>query len=185
MKPCILTMGLDQTLIDEVLQGIISNPVVDLPVKTSESNENLTFHDWVIDTKYYTCDVQFCVVKQKLLVEQDIADATEVILLLLDPNNLNTLAKADSWLPFLSVIDCETKCLVCQNIDSFSEINRSDAQKWCDEHNFELLELEKKNETDEDSEEEMDDRSIKDVYGTQRIIQTLQLHSWPDMVMKG
>ncbi|CAF1624537.1 unnamed protein product, partial [Didymodactylos carnosus] len=111
MKPCILTMGLDQTLIDEVLQGIISNPVVDLPVKTSESNENLTFHDWVIDTKYYTCDVQFCVVKQKLLVEQDIADATEVILLLLDPNNLNTLAKADSWLPFLSVIDCETKCL--------------------------------------------------------------------------
>lgn len=84
-------------------------------------------------------------------------------------------------------------------------MSRTDVKQWCTTHEYELLELEKNktSETDEEDEEEEGENShrkqkkeirkksdeiivvYRDVYGIERLIQTLQLHQWSNMNLKG
>ena len=94
-------------------------------------------------------------------------------------------------------------------------ISRTDIKKWCTEHDYELLELEKSTtseteETEEENDDDDDESQCKkrkreregryasqktdgscfvavypDVYGIPRLLQTLHVHQWPNMDLKG
>lgn len=78
MKPSIVVVGLDKDFVHDVVQGLTEK-------EPTISNEPI---DWTIDTKYYTADVQICPVTSKILVEQSVAESSEVLILLADPNEV-------------------------------------------------------------------------------------------------
>lgn len=177
-KPCIVVVGLDSIFIDEVLQSLTG------------SNQDQTQNqiDWTIDTKYYTADVHLCPLTSKKLVDEPIANATEMLIVLLDPSQMNSRTKLDSWLPFLSVLnDCETKFIVVRQMDHLSTtLSRFEIKQWCSEHQYELLELEKRatSETENDDEDDEDEQLYPDIYGIPRLMQTLHVHQWSNMNLK-
>ncbi|CAF5190603.1 unnamed protein product, partial [Rotaria magnacalcarata] len=77
----------------------------------------------------------------------------------IDPSEINSRTKLDSWLPFLSVLkDCETKLLVTRNMNGLSNtISKTDVKQWCTEHEYELLELEKTTTSESDGEDDDED----------------------------
>ena len=87
---------------------------------------------------------------------------------------MNSRTKLDSWLPFLSVLnDCERKLIVARQMDqlstskllrcidiispSSSALSRFEIKQWCSEHQYELLELEKRATSETDNDDEDDD----------------------------
>jgi hypothetical protein len=78
MKPCIVLAGLDQVFINEIVHSLTG--------EKQETPNHLV--DWTIDTKYYTADVHLCVLNSKMLVEESVANAIEVLILLLDPSHV-------------------------------------------------------------------------------------------------
>ncbi|CAF5213804.1 unnamed protein product, partial [Rotaria magnacalcarata] len=94
MKPCIVIVGLDQIFLDEIVQGLAG--------ENKMNDKNLI--EWTIDTKYYTADVHLCPINNKCLVEETVANLAQVLILLIDPSEINSRTKLDSWLPFLSVL---------------------------------------------------------------------------------
>ena len=78
MKPCIILVGLDQVFLDEILQGLTGGP-------PDPANGLI---DWTIDTKYYTADVHLSRVNSKMLVEESVANAAEILILLIDPSQV-------------------------------------------------------------------------------------------------
>ncbi len=64
---------------------------------------------------------------------------------------------------------------------TFSGVTRRSILDWCIENEFELIELEAQEESED--EEVVDD--FKESNGIVRIIQALQAHRWPDMRLKG
>ncbi|CAF3623306.1 unnamed protein product [Rotaria socialis] len=149
MKPCIVIVGLDQIFLDEIVQGLAG--------ENKMNDHNLI--EWTIDTKYYTADVHLRPINNKCLVEETVANLAEVLILLIDPSEINSRTKLDSWLPFLSVLnDCETKLLVTRNMNGLSNtISKTDVKQWCTEHEYELLELEKTTTSESDGEDDDED----------------------------
>jgi hypothetical protein len=78
MKPCIVIVGLDQTFLNEVVQGLTG--------ETKPTDDNLI--EWTVDTKYYTADVHLCTVNTKMLVEESVANSAHILILLLDPSQV-------------------------------------------------------------------------------------------------
>ena len=78
MRPCIILVGLDQVFLDEILQGLTG-------ASTDPANSLI---DWTIDTKYYNADVHLSKVNSKMLVEESVANAAEVLILLIDPTQV-------------------------------------------------------------------------------------------------
>ncbi|CAF0800106.1 unnamed protein product [Rotaria sordida] len=177
MKPCIVIVGLDQIFLDEIVQGLTGE---------NKINDN-NLIEWTIDTKYYTADVHLCPINTKRLVEESVANLAEVLILLIDPSQINSRTKLDSWLPFLSVLnECETKLLVVRNMDALSNtISKMDVKQWCTEHEYELLELEKTTTSETDDEDDENNHLYRGVYGIPHLIQTLHIHQWPNMNLKG
>ncbi|UJR27538.1 hypothetical protein I4U23_008820 [Adineta vaga] len=180
MKPSIVIAGLDQTFLDEIFQGLTGE------TKTLDNNPI----EWTIDTKYYTADVHLCPVKTKMLVEESVANSAEMLILLIDPIQINNRTKLDSWLPFFSVLnECEAKLLVARSVDAITNtIPKTDLKQWCTEHGYELLELDKSttSETDDDDDDDDDENThlSQDVYGVPRLMQILHVHQWPNMNLK-
>ena len=84
MKPSIVLVGLDRTFVNNVLQGFLGE----------KSIEGQPLIDWRIDTKYYIADVQICPLTSKSLVDQSVAESSEVLILLLDPNEVRNDSKS-------------------------------------------------------------------------------------------
>ncbi|CAF3566414.1 unnamed protein product [Rotaria sordida] len=155
MKPCIVIVGLDQIFLDEIVQGLTGE---------NKINDN-NLIEWTIDTKYYTADVDLCPINTKRLVEESVANLAEVLILLIDPSQINSRTKLDSWLPFLSVLnECETKLLVVRNMDALSNtISKMDVKQWCTEHEYELLELEKTTTSETDDEDDENNHRKREI----------------------
>ena len=86
---------------------------------------------------------------------------------------------------------------------SSSALSRFEIKQWCSEHQYEFLELEKRATSETENDEEDDDDEQRkgkrtssiakclsfvvypDVYGIPRLMQTLHVHQWPNMNLKG
>lgn len=75
MNPSIVIVGLDQQFLEEIVHGLVGDK--------QANDENLI--EWTIDTKYYTADVNVCPVKKKMLVDESVANSAQVLILLIDP----------------------------------------------------------------------------------------------------
>ncbi|KAG3262134.1 alpha- and gamma-adaptin-binding protein p34 isoform X2 [Ictidomys tridecemlineatus] len=140
------------------------------------SNDTVRFYPWTIDNKYYSADINLCVVPNKFLVTAEIAESVQAFVVYFDSTQKSGLDSVSSWLPLAEAWLPEVMILVCDRV-SEDGVNRQKAQEWCIKHGFELVEL-----SPEELPEEDDD--FPESTGVKRIVQALNANVWSNVVMK-
>ncbi|EPY81730.1 hypothetical protein CB1_000715042 [Camelus ferus] len=140
------------------------------------ADDAVRFYPWTIDNKYYSADINLCVVPNKFLVTADIAESVQALVVYFDSTQKSGLDSVSSWLPLAEAWLPEVMILVCDRV-SENGVNRQKAQEWCIKHGFELVEL-----SPEELPEEDDD--FPESTGVKRIVQALNANVWSNVVMK-
>ncbi|XP_036910101.1 alpha- and gamma-adaptin-binding protein p34 isoform X1 [Sturnira hondurensis] len=147
----------------------------DLVVEAT-ANDAVRFYPWTIDNKYYSADINLCVVPNKFLVTAEIAESVQAFVVYFDSTQQSGLDSVSAWLPLAEAWLPEVMILVCDRV-SENGVNRQKAQEWCIKHGFELVEL-----SPEELPEEDDD--FPESTGVKRIVQALNANVWSNVVMK-
>ncbi|XP_069314658.1 alpha- and gamma-adaptin-binding protein p34 isoform X2 [Eulemur rufifrons] len=172
--PCALVTSCSSTFTgDRLVQHILG--IEDLTVEVT-SNDAVRFYPWTIDNKYYSADINLCVVPNKFLVTAEIAESVQAFVVYFDSTQKSGLDSVSSWLPLTEAWLPEVMILVCDRV-SENGVNRQKAQEWCIKHGFELVEL-----SPEELPEEDDD--FPESTGVKRIVQALNANVWSNVVMK-
>ncbi|XP_006758459.1 PREDICTED: alpha- and gamma-adaptin-binding protein p34 [Myotis davidii] len=172
--PCALVTSCSSTFTgDRLVQHILGTE--DLLVEAT-ANDAVRFYPWTIDNKYYSADINLCVVPNKFLVTAEIAESVQAFVVYFDSTQKSGLDSVSSWLPLAEAWLPEVMILVCDRV-SENGVNRQKAQEWCIKHGFELVEL-----SPEELPEEDDD--FPESTGVKRIVQALNANVWSNVVMK-
>ncbi|KAJ8790352.1 hypothetical protein J1605_021429 [Eschrichtius robustus] len=172
--PCALVTSCSSTFsADRLVQYILGTE--DLIVEVT-ANDAVRFYPWTIDNKYYSADINLCVVPNKFLVTAEIAESVQAFVVYFDSTQKSSLDSVSSWLPLAEAWLPEVMILVCDRV-SENGVNRQKAQEWCIKHGFELVEL-----SPEELPEEDDD--FPESTGVKRIVQALNANVWSNVVMK-
>lgn len=179
--PSVLFMSCSDTHPDEIIKQFLN--VSELPKKIRVEEDVYGF-SWCIDNKYYTADVNLCSFAKKSLSSKKFADTVEAVVLYFDSSVKDALEQVESWLPFVNEYESEIKILLTNNVQNDETPTTNCTKKmvleWCVGKGFELVELEPI--IDEDSSNVEDD--FPETTGVNRIIQALNAHVWPNLVMK-
>ncbi|XP_068954339.1 alpha- and gamma-adaptin-binding protein p34 isoform X3 [Petaurus breviceps papuanus] len=136
--PCALVTSCSSTFTgDRLVQHILGTE--DLAADTP-ANNGVRFYPWTIDNKYYSADINLCVVPNRFLVTAEIAEAVQAFIVYFDSTQKSGLDSVSSWLPLAEAWLPEVMILVCDRV-SDNGVNRPKAQEWCIQHGFELVEL--------------------------------------------
>ncbi|KAM6149286.1 alpha- and gamma-adaptin-binding protein p34 [Erethizon dorsatum] len=172
--PCALVTSCCSTFAgDRLVQHILGRE--DLPVEAT-SNDTVRFYPWTIDNKYYSADINLCVVPNKFLVTPEIAESVQAFVIYFDSSQKSGLDSVSSWLPLAEAWVPEVMILACDRVCE-DGVSRQKAQEWCIKHGFELVEL-----SPEELPEEDDD--FPESTGVKRIVQALNANVWSNVVMK-
>ncbi|XP_021571291.1 alpha- and gamma-adaptin-binding protein p34 isoform X3 [Carlito syrichta] len=172
--PCALVTSCSSAFSgDRLVQHILGTE--DLIVEVT-SNDAVRFYPWTIDNKYYSADINLCVVPNKFLITAEIAESVQAFVVYFDSTQKSGLDSVSSWLPLAEAWLPEVMILVCDRV-SENGVNRQKAQEWCIKHGFELVEL-----SPEELPEEDDD--FPESTGVKRIVQALNANVWSNVVMK-
>ncbi|XP_055983214.1 alpha- and gamma-adaptin-binding protein p34 [Sorex fumeus] len=158
---------------DRLVQHILGTE--DLVVEAT-ADDAVRLYPWTIDNKYYTADINLCVVPNKCLVTPEIAESVQAFVIYFDSTQKSGLDSVSSWLPLAEAWLPEVMILVCDRVCE-NGVTRQKAQEWCIDHSFELVEL-----SPEELPEEDDD--FPESTGVKRIIQALNANVWSNVVMK-
>ncbi|XP_037358674.1 alpha- and gamma-adaptin-binding protein p34 [Talpa occidentalis] len=172
--PCALVTSCSPTFSgDRLVQHILGTEDVIVEATASDA---VRYYPWTIDNKYYSADINLCVVPNKYLVTAEIAESVQAFVVYFDSTQKSGLDSVSSWLPLAEAWLPEVMILVCDRV-SESGVNRQKAQEWCIKHGFELVEL-----SPEELPEEDDD--FPESTGVKRIVQALNANVWSNVVMK-
>uniref|UniRef100_A0A8C5PD50 Alpha and gamma adaptin binding protein n=1 Tax=Leptobrachium leishanense TaxID=445787 RepID=A0A8C5PD50_9ANUR len=133
-------------------------------------------YPWRIDNKYYSADVNICVVPSTAQVTTPLAETIQAFVIYFDSTVKSGLEKVSLWLPFLEDWLLDVMILVCERT-SDTGVSRQTAQEWCIKHGFELVELDPEELPDEDDD-------FPESTGVTRIIQALNANVWSNVEMK-
>ncbi|XP_032273695.1 alpha- and gamma-adaptin-binding protein p34 isoform X1 [Halichoerus grypus] len=172
--PCALVTSCSSTFSgDRLVQHILGTE--DLIVEVT-ADDAVRFYPWTIDNKYYSADINLCVVPNKFLITAEIAESVQAFVVYFDSTQKSGLDGVSSWLPLAEAWLPEVMILVCDRVCE-NGVNRQKAQEWCIKHGFELVEL-----SPEELPEEDDD--FPESTGVKRIVQALNANVWSNVVMK-
>ncbi|XP_036788145.2 alpha- and gamma-adaptin-binding protein p34 isoform X2 [Manis pentadactyla] len=181
--PCALVTSCSSTFsADRLVQHILGTE--DLTVEVT-ANDAVRFYPWTIDNKYYSADINLCVVPNKFLITAEIAESVQAFVVYFDSTQKSGLDSVSAWLPLAEAWLPEVMILVCDRVSENGEalqcpvfgVSRQKAQEWCIKHGFELVEL-----SPEELPEEDDD--FPESTGVKRIVQALNANVWSNVVMK-
>ncbi|XP_047594438.1 alpha- and gamma-adaptin-binding protein p34 isoform X1 [Lutra lutra] len=171
--PCAVVTSCSSTFSgDRLVQHILGTE--DLVVEAAA--DAVRFYPWTIDNKYYSADINLCVVPNKFLITAEIAESVQAFVVYFDSTQKSGLDSVSSWLPLAEAWLPEVMILVCDRVCE-NGVNRQKAQEWCIKHGFELVEL-----SPEELPEEDDD--FPESTGVKRIVQALNANVWSNVVMK-
>ena len=172
--PCVLVTSCSSNFSsDQLVQHILGTE--DAVVEVT-ANDAVRFYPWTIDNKYYSADINVCVVPNKFLITTEIAESGQAFVVYFDSTQKSGLDSVSSWLPLAESRLPEVMILVCDRV-SENSVNRQKAQEWCIKHGFELVEL-----SPEELPEEDDD--LPESTGVKPIAQALNANVWSNVVMK-
>ncbi|CAN0265000.1 unnamed protein product [Lampetra fluviatilis] len=140
------------------------------------SEDGVESFPWRIDNKYYSASVRLCPLRSKSLVSREFGESVQAFLAYFDASQKGALAQVSEWLSFSQHWAPSVLVLVCDRIDE-QGVSRREAQEWCIQSAFELVELSPLEALDEDDD-------FPETTGIKRIIQALSAHVWPNLQMK-
>ncbi|CAG9819464.1 unnamed protein product [Phaedon cochleariae] len=154
-------------------------------IKEASENPGLIKHPWYIETKYYTAEVNFLGLENDFPRSDDFNNQIEALIIHMDTNKDAGLEDLSKWDIFDKDCSLEVKILVSNYCNSTTKITKSKALEWCLEHGFEFIELYPLPSNSYEDEDNMsEDESFEEKGGVERIIEALQSHTWPNLVMK-
>jgi len=135
VKNKILVVG-DETidkisLIDEML-GTVSEWKI--------NSENMSCRTFLLDTKYYTCTVEFCVVEKGMPQAQSIGPFVDAFIYIFRPHN-NSFVQIKQWLDFVNTHKPNVTLCVCDNRKNDVKFDGEPSEyvDWCIENGFEFI----------------------------------------------
>lgn len=138
--------------------------------------EKVRLYPWTIDNKYYSADINLCVVADRFDVTSKIAESVQAFVVYFDSTIKCGLDSVSSWLPLTEDWLPDVLILVCDRTCE-NGVSRQKAQEWCIRHGFELVELNPEEVPDEDDD-------FPESTGVKRIVQALNANVWSNMDMK-
>ncbi|KAL4227850.1 hypothetical protein ACF0H5_013288 [Mactra antiquata] len=175
-SPCVLITSCADYEGEIIVKEILN--VETLPEATPEV-EHIVSYDWSIDTKYYTAKIKLCVTKERTIGNQTFADSVQAFVVYFDAEKRETFSAVKLWNSYLKEIGPEIKMLVCERCLENSAVGRLEAQTWCIENGFELVEINPEVQSDSETEDD-----FVETTGIKRIVQCLHAHTWPNMDLK-
>ncbi|KAK6179780.1 hypothetical protein SNE40_012062 [Patella caerulea] len=172
--PCALFASCSEYNPSNFIKKILN--VNELPASSTVA-ENVDAFPWKIDTKYYTATINLCTTDTRTIGDETFAESVQAFIVHFNNKEKSGLKVVDSWLPYLDQLEAQIKMLVCDTATDTHAVCRIATQKWCIEHEFEMVELE----PEETSDSEDD---FAETTGIKRIIQALHAHTWPNLCMK-
>ncbi|XP_030879956.1 alpha- and gamma-adaptin-binding protein p34 isoform X2 [Leptonychotes weddellii] len=120
--PCALVTSCSSTFSgDRLVQHILGTE--DLIVEVT-ADDAVRFYPWTIDNKYYSADINLCVVPNKFLITAEIAESVQAFVVYFDSTQKSGLDGVSSWLPLAEAWLPEVMILVCDRVcenDDFPE----------------------------------------------------------------
>ncbi|XP_075391492.1 alpha- and gamma-adaptin-binding protein p34 [Tenrec ecaudatus] len=172
--PCALVTSCSSTFPGHrLVQHILGSEEL---VAEGTATDAVRVYPWTIDNKYYSADINLCVVPNKFLVTAEIAESVQAFVVYFDSTQKSGLDSVSPWLPLAEAWLPEVMILVCERVCEHG-VSRQKAQEWCIKHGFELVEL-----SPEEVPEEDDD--FPESTGVKRIVQALNANVWSNVVMK-
>ncbi|KAG9489009.1 alpha- and gamma-adaptin-binding protein p34 [Eleutherodactylus coqui] len=172
--PCVLltscAAGFNE---DELVTQVIGAEQLPAPVQEAEEVRQ---YPWRIDNKYYSANVNICIVPSTAHVTTQVAESVQAFVVYFDSTVKSGLEKVSPWLPLLEDWLLDVMILVCDRACD-TGVNRQTAQEWCIQHGFELVELNPEELPDEDDD-------FPESTGVTRIIQALNANVWSNVEMK-
>ncbi|KAM4676257.1 alpha- and gamma-adaptin-binding protein p34-like [Discoglossus pictus] len=165
--------GFDEEQLVKLCAEIIGTDKSPAPLLGSDGVKK---YPWRIDNKYYTADVNICIVPSTSQVTAQIAETVDAFVVYFDSTEKSGLEKVSAWLPLLEDWLLNVLILVCDRA-SETGVSRQTAQEWCIQHCFELVELNPEELPDEDDD-------FPESTGVARIVQALNANVWSNVEMK-
>ncbi|KAJ8919431.1 hypothetical protein NQ315_016528 [Exocentrus adspersus] len=141
-------------------------------------DQGLVKQSWLIDTKYYTAEVQILGLEQNYIRTEEFNKNVEALIIHMDSNKPSGLDDILHWKDLEKDCNLEIKLLISNYCTEDTKVTKTKATEWCLKHGFEFVELYPM--VNSSPEEEI----IKEKFGVDRIIEALQTHTWPNLVMK-
>lgn len=175
MDPVVIIHGNVSDVSDEVINGLVS-----CDAATSSFGPEITGYQWLIDNKYYTASVWVCRVSSAHC-PPSLLQRCEALVIVFDPDQETGLALADAARDLYTDHCQPDVCLlVCRSFCHNTAITKQQAEQWCVDRGFELVQLTQPPDDDSD----YSDQLIADTYGSQRIAHALQTHTWSNLTLK-
>lgn len=145
-----------------------------------QEENNRISKQWKIDTKYYSAEVQFIGITKDYHRTEEFNENVEALIIHMDSNKTTGLEDLKDWESLENECNPEVKLLVSNYFTAQTKVTHSKAIEWCIKKGFELIELYPLNKIKTDKSEQI----IQEKTGVERIIEALQVHMWPNLVMK-
>ncbi|XP_076240773.1 alpha- and gamma-adaptin-binding protein p34 [Calliopsis andreniformis] len=174
LQSILMAMNLPRLLIVSTEKGKANEIATSIGAEKLSNQDYFEYYLWNIQNKYYKTQVLVCVTENP---SQDIViDGVEALIVHHDPQAENADQNFKQWSSLISSLaEAEVLLFSCNCITDV--LIRDKVIKWCLQKKFELIELNRPEDASEaDSEHNK--------YGTERIIEALHAHMWPNMTLK-
>nr|XP_022921027.1 alpha- and gamma-adaptin-binding protein p34-like [Onthophagus taurus] len=173
-KPSVLIVSSSSTKPKSLLK-LITKETVNL----SESVDKVST-SWILDTKYYKANVNVHGITKDYKRDSEFNSSVEALIIHIDTNKESGLDDLKVWQDLDDECNPEIKLLIANYCNNDTKISKPMAIEWCLRYGYELIELYPNNEDNL----EQNDEIIKEKVGVERIVEALQSHIWPNLVMK-
>ncbi|XP_047490471.1 alpha- and gamma-adaptin-binding protein p34-like [Penaeus chinensis] len=181
-KPRVVVLSTHEKDGREIVKGILDLECLPNP---EVENEGVECWAWEMENKYYTASVLLTTVPHPEKCLQWILESGEALIIYCDATQNDALDSINSLVENVGEFEPEVQMLVCDSCsseDGNGGLSRLNAQQWCISNGWELIELNRGQETNNEDSEDEDD--FPESLGFKRVRQALHAHTWSNLVMK-
>ncbi|XP_063599241.1 alpha- and gamma-adaptin-binding protein p34-like [Penaeus indicus] len=181
-KPRVVVLSTHEKDGREIVKGILDLECLPNP---EVENEGVECWPWEMENKYYTASVLLSTVPHPEKCMQWILESGEALIVYCDATQNDALDSINNLVENVGEFEPEVQMLVCDSCsseDGNGGLSRLNAQQWCISNGWELIELNRAQETNNEDSEDEDD--FPESLGFKRVRQALHAHTWSNLVMK-
>ncbi|KAJ8984548.1 hypothetical protein NQ317_006834 [Molorchus minor] len=104
-------------------------------------NLGLVKQPWLINTKYYSAQVNILGIEEKYIRTEKFNKSVEALIIHMDSNNQSGLEDLTKWESIDKDCNPEIKLLVSNYCTEETKVTKNNATDWCLKHGFEFVEL--------------------------------------------
>lgn len=145
---------------------------------------NVFSKKWELDTKYYIAEVNLVGITDDYKRSEEFNENVEALIVHMDSNKTTGLEDLKKYESFENDCNPEIKLLIANYCTAETKITRNAALEWCSKHGYELIELFPSKTPETATRSRLQPTILEEKTGADRIVEALQVHVWPNLIMK-